>query len=99
MMGWETVTVWSRTPAGWARSVWSNVRVEVSRSIEPGGVGPVSDGTTRAFFFSPTAIKPGDCMMVGVHREAEPPEEALEVRTVDPYSLRSAHHHTEVKAR
>ena len=99
MMGWDTVTCWHRDGAGgWRRTVVSGVRVECSLSAEPSAVGPVPGGETKCYFFSFPDVEPGDALMVGAHGDAEPPEGALEVRRVDPYSVRHLHHHTEVTA-
>lgn len=99
-MGWDTVTFWRReADGGWRRTVVTGARVEAAQSSEASAVGPVPGGETKVFLFAPVGIAPGDAMVVGASREDEPPAEALEVRRVDPWSVRHAHHHTEVTAR
>lgn len=99
-MGWDTVTCWRREDGGgWLRTVVGGVRVEESASSEASAVGPAPSGETKVFFFGPVALAPGDALIVGASREDDPPAEALEVRRVDPWSVRHAHHHTEVTAR
>lgn len=99
-MGWDTATTWHRlSGGGWQHKVHAGCRVERSEASDPSSPGPTSDGSTRVFFFRDPGLAPGDALSVGVVADAEPPESALEVRSVTPWSVRHAHHHTEVVAR
>lgn len=95
----DTVTIWHRSGAAWRRSVVSGVRAEWSHGSSAAQIGPEPSRELRVYFFSDPGVSDGDWLAVGPSGGAEPPDDALRVCKVAPWSLRYRFHHVEVTCR
>lgn len=95
-MAWDTVTIWKRSGASWARVVVTGVRVEDSASSAEAAVGPSSSSGMKVYFFRDPGVRPGDYIAVGSVAGSEPADAARLVKRVSPWTMRNRHHHTEV---
>lgn len=94
----DSCTVWHKTDKGYIRSVFVNCRLEYALASEVAAVGANPDTTLKAWFFCEPALNPGDYIAPGAVDEEEPPEEAIRIRKVQPWTLLGREHHWEVEA-
>lgn len=95
----DTVTIWHRSGSSWRRSVVTGVRTEHSHGTSAAQVGPEPSRELKVYFFRNPGVSEGDWMATGAVSGAEPPDDALRVCRIAPWTLNYRFHHVEVTCR